>query len=291
MEIIVILVIFLAILIPMSVRMVSQGEAGLRERLGKFIQRLDAGVYFIIPGIETLRRVDVREQVITVPEQQIITRDNVGVAVDGLVYIQIVDPAKAQYEVANVFMAVVSLAQTNLRSVLGTMSLDDTLSNRETINGRLLESLDRETAKWGVKVMRVEIKRLDPPKDIQDSMSKQMKAEREKRAQILEAEGYKQALITKSEGDKESKVLEAEGERQAQILHAEGDARARVLVAEAQAKALEVESKAASEFFHDQAVVREQLRVIQTALGGGNTKYILDADVLGTFAKAFAPKL
>jgi regulator of protease activity HflC (stomatin/prohibitin superfamily) len=164
----------------------------------------------MIPGIQSLRRIDVREQVVNVPEQQIITRDNVGVAVDGIVYVQIIDPVRAQYEIANVFMAVVNLAQTNLRSVLGTMSLDDTLSNREVINAKLLESLDRETGKWGVKVMRVEIKRLDPPHDIQESMSKQMKAEREKRAQILEAEGYKLALITKSEGDKQSKILQAE---------------------------------------------------------------------------------
>lgn len=291
MNLIIILVIFIAIIIPMSVRIVNQGEAGLRERLGRFVERLDAGVYFIIPGIETMRKVDIREQVITVPEQQIITRDNVGVAVDGLVYIQIVDPAKAQYEVTNVFMAVISLAQTNLRSVLGTMSLDDTLSNRDMINSRLLESLDRETAKWGVKVMRVEIKRLDPPKDIQDSMSKQMKAEREKRAQILDAEGYKQSLITKSEGDQQSKILEAEGEKQAQILRAEGDAQARVLVAQAQAKALELDARASQEFFSGQAVVREQLRVVASALGGGNTKYILDSDILATMSKAFGVKL
>ncbi len=164
----------------------------------------------MFPGIYSLKRIDIREQVVAVPEQQIITRDNVGVAVDGIVYIQITEPQKAEYEISNVFMAVVNLAQTNLRSVLGTMSLDETLSNREIINAKLLESLDRETGKWGVKVMRVEIKRLDPPHDIQESMSKQMKAEREKRAQILEAEGYKQSLITKSEGDKQSKILEAE---------------------------------------------------------------------------------
>ena len=142
----------------------------------------------MIPGIQTIQKVDIREQVITVPEQQIITKDNVGVAVDGVIYVQVTDPYKATYDINNVFMAVINLAQTNLRSVLGTMSLDETLSNREVINAKLLESLDRETTKWGIKVMRVEIKRLDPPHDIQESMSKQMKAEREKRAQILEAE-------------------------------------------------------------------------------------------------------
>jgi regulator of protease activity HflC (stomatin/prohibitin superfamily) len=225
-----------------------------------------------------------------VPEQQIITKDNVGVAVDGIVYIQIIDPVRAQYEIANVFLAVVNLAQTNLRSVLGTMSLDDTLSNREVINGRLLESLDRETAKWGVKVMRVEIKRLDPPHDIQESMSKQMKAEREKRAQILEAEGYRQSLITKSEGDKQSKILQAEGEKESQILRAQGEAQAKVAIAEAQAKALELESIAAESFFKGQAVTKEQLKVIQNSLGGGNTKYVLDSDILTSIGKSFGIK-
>lgn len=195
----IILLVVVAIVIPMFVKKVSQGEAGLREFLGRYTDTVGPGIVFLIPGIQTLRKIDIREQVITVPEQQIITKDNVGVAVDGIVYIQINDPVKSQYEISNVFMAVVSLAQTNLRSVLGTMALDETLSNRDNINARLLESLDRETGKWGVKVMRVEIKKLEPPKDIQDSMSKQMKAEREKRALILEAEGYKQSQITKNE--------------------------------------------------------------------------------------------
>jgi len=217
----IVLLVILAIVVPMFIKKVNQGEVGLIEFLGKYTKTANPGIVFLFPGIETLRKIDIREQVINVPEQQIITRDNVGVAVDGIVYIQINDPTKAQYEISNVFMAVINLAQTSLRSVLGTMALDETLSNRETINAKLLESLDRETGKWGVKVMRVEIKKLEPPKDIQDSMSKQMKAEREKRALILEAEGYKQSQITKNEGDKQAKILQAEGERQSQILQAE----------------------------------------------------------------------
>lgn len=244
----------------------------------------------MIPGIQSLRKLDIREQVVTVPEQQIITRDNVGVAVDGIVYVQIIDPVRAQYEISNVYMAVVNLAQTNLRSVLGTMSLDETLSNREVINGKLLESLDRETGKWGIKVMRVEIKRLDPPHDIQDSMSKQMKAERDKRALILEAEGYKQSQITRNEGDKQAKILQAEGDKQSAILKAEGDARAKVAIAEAEAKALELQSNAAQEFFKGQAVTKEQLKVVENALGGGNTKYVLDSDILTSVSKAFGIK-
>ena len=170
-------------------------------------------------------------------------------AVDGVIYVQIIDPYQATYDINNVFMAVVNLAQTNLRSVLGTMSLDETLSNRDTINGKLLESLDRETGKWGIKVLRVEIKRLDPPEDIQNAMSKQMKAEREKRAVILESEAYKQSLITKSEGDKQSQILQAEGEKESQLLRAQGEASAMIAVAEAKAKSLELESNAAVEYF------------------------------------------
>lgn len=229
---------------------------------------------------------DIREQVVNVPEQQIITMDNVSMAVDGIIYVQITDPFQATYDVNNVFMAVVSLAQTNLRSVLGTMSLDETLSNRDTINARLLASLDKETGKWGVKVLRVEIKRLDPPDDIQDAMSKQMKAEREKRAQILEAEGYRQSQITRSEGDKQSAILQAEGQKQAAILQAEGDARAEIALAEAKAKALELEATAAVQFFNGAAVTKEQLKVIEGALGQ-NTKYILDSDILAGVSKIF----
>jgi len=153
------LLVVLAILIPFFVRKINQGQVGLIEFLGRYTKTATPGIVFLIPGIQTMRRVDIREQVVNVPEQQIITMDNVSMAVDGIIYIQVTDPYQATYDVNNVFMAVVSLAQTNLRSVLGTMSLDETLSNRELINGRLLESLDKETGKWGVKVLRVEIKR------------------------------------------------------------------------------------------------------------------------------------
>ena len=272
-----------------SVRQVNQGQKGIVEFFGQYSSVADPGLVFLFPGIHRLIKIDVREQVITVPEQQIITKDNVGVAVDGIVYVQIIDPVKAQYEVSNVFMAVVNLAQTNLRAVLGTLALDETLSNREIINARLLESLDRETGKWGIKVMRVEIKRLDPPKDIQDSMSKQMKAEREKRAQILDAEGYKQSLITKSEGDKQSRILEAEGQKESDILRAEGEAQAQILNAQARAKSLELESLAAQQYFTGQAVTKEQLNVIQNSLSN-NTKYVLDSEILSALGKVFGAK-
>lgn len=269
------------------VRVINQWEVWLKEFLGQYTETVNPGLTFVIPWVQTIKKVDVREQVINVPEQQIITKDNVWVAVDWVVYVQIVDPYKSMYEISNVFMAVVNLAQTGLRSVLWTMSLDETLSNREFINGKLLEALDRDTGKWGVKIMRVEIKRLDPPKDIQESMSKQMKAERDKRAQILEAEWYKSALITKSEWDKQSKILQAEWERQMQILQAEWKAQATIVVAQADAKSMELQSLAAQEFFKWSAVTKEQLKVIENALGGGNTKYILDNDILWAVGKAF----
>lgn len=283
---VVFLLVVLAVIIPMFIRKINQGEVGLREFLGRYTDTVGPGIFFLIPGIQAVKRVDIREQVVTVPEQQIITKDNVGMAVDGVIYVQIIDPYQATYDINNVFMAVVNLAQTNLRSVLGTMTLDETLSNREVINAKLLESLDRETGKWGIKVLRVEIKRLDPPDDIQNAMSKQMKAEREKRAQILEAEGYKQSLITKSEGDKQSKILQAEGERESQILRAQGEANAKIAIAEAEAKRMELESNAAVEYFKGAAVTKEQLKVIEGALGQ-NTKYILDSDILAGVSKIF----
>jgi regulator of protease activity HflC (stomatin/prohibitin superfamily) len=257
------------------------------ESLGKYNRTVYPGICIVIPGYHRLVRVDMREQFLPVPEQQIITKDNVGMAVDGIVYVQVTDPIKATYGSTNVMFGVATLAQTNLRSVLGTMSLDETLSNRDTINGKLLESLDRETEKWGIKVLRVEIKRLDPPRDIQDSMSKQMKAEREKRAQILEAEGYRQSLITRSEGDKQSQILKAQGEMESKILEAKGEAEAKIRIAEAVAKSLELESLAAQAYFKDAAVTKEQLSVIQNALGGGNTKYVLDSDILTSISKSF----
>ncbi len=170
------------------------------------------------------------------------------------------------------------------------MNLDDTLSNRDMINGKLLESLDRETGKWGIKVMRVEIKKLEPPQDVQAMMNMIKNAQSEKTAKITEAEGYKTSMITKAEADKQSKILQAEGERQNQILQAEGEAQAIIAVAQADAKAIELKSLAAQEFFKGQAVTKEQLKVVENALSGGNTKYVLDSDVLSSVAKSFGIK-
>ncbi len=233
-----------------------------------------------------MAKTDIREQVIDVPQQEIITSDNVNVMVDGIVYYRIEDVVKATYEINNVRLAVLNLAQTNLRSVLGTMSLDDTLSNRVAINTRLKAALDVETAKWGVDVTRVEIQRLDPPMHIQEAMSKQMIAERSKRAIILEAQGYKESQISRAEGDKQSSILQAEGQKQSQILAAEGQAEAIERIAIAQAKQIEVESLAADQFFKGNAITHEQIRVAGQALAT-NTKYVLGTDVVAGLQKLF----
>jgi regulator of protease activity HflC (stomatin/prohibitin superfamily) len=199
-------------------------EKGLVERLGKFNRLLDPGLNFVLPFIDTVRKVDMREQVIDVPPQEVITKDNVGVTVDAVIYFKVTDPFKVAYNVANFQYAALKLAQTNLRNEIGNLELDQTLTSREKINVQLRQMLDDATDAWGVKVTRVEIQRIEPPRDITDAMSRQMKAERDKRAAILEAEGFKQAAILKAEGEKTSNILSAEGKKQSQILIAEGEA-------------------------------------------------------------------
>lgn len=201
-------------------------EKGLVERLGRFKKLLDPGLNFVMPFVDNVLRVDMREQVIDVPPQEVITKDNVGVTVDAVIYFKITDPFKVVYNVANFQYAALKLAQTNLRNEIGNLELDQTLTSREKINVQLRQILDDATDNWGVKVTRVEIQRIEPPRDITDAMSRQMKAEREKRAAILEAEGVKQAAILKAEGEKQSSILSAEGKKQSQVLIAEGESSA-----------------------------------------------------------------
>ena len=214
-ELIVVLVVLAVIYIFRAVRIVQQYEKGLVETLGQYSHTVDPGLTIIFPPFQRLRKVDVREQVIDVPPQDVITKDNVLVTVDAIIYFQISDPTKVVYNVANFSMAALKLAQTNLRNVIGDLELDQTLTSREKINMQLRQVLDEATDSWGVKVTRVEIQKIDPPRDITDAMSKQMKAEREKRANILEAEGLRQSAILKAEGSKQSAILEAEGKSEA----------------------------------------------------------------------------
>jgi len=208
-------VILVFIFAKTALRIVRPYEKGLVERLGKYNRTEEPGLAFVVPMLEIMRKVDMREQVIDVPPQDVITRDNVLVTVDAVIYFQVTDPFKVIYNVANFALAALKLAQTNLRNVIGDIELDQTLTSRERINDQLRRVLDEATDKWGVKVTRVEIQKIEPPKDITDAMSKQMKAEREKRAVILEAEGFRQAAITKAEGERQKAILEAEGKAQA----------------------------------------------------------------------------
>ncbi len=231
----IVLAFFLIIFAAASVKVVRPYERGLIERLGKFRKEVSSGLHMIVPFFDKMIKVDMRERVIDVPPQEVITKDNVIVTVDAVIYYEVTDAYRVIYNVSNFDMATVKLAQTNLRNVIGELELDQTLTSREKINLKLREVLDEATDKWGVRITRVEIKKIDPPKDIMEAMSKQMKAERTKRAAILEAEGVKQSQILKAEGEKSAAILRAEGE--AEAIKKVADANKYRLIAEAQGQA------------------------------------------------------
>jgi regulator of protease activity HflC (stomatin/prohibitin superfamily) len=265
-----------------SARVVAQYEKGLVLRLGKYRTTVGSGLTFLVPVIEDMMKVDMRERVINVEPQKVITKDNVSVVVDAVIYYRISDPVKATFEVQNFGYAATTLAQTNLRNLIGDKSLDETLTARDTINANLRNVLDEATNTWGVKVTRVEVQKIDPPADITEAMSRQMKAERDKRANILEAEGVKQAAILQSEGIKQSEILKAEG-----------DAQARITRATAEAKAIEMVSNAAEQFFKERAEVSKKLDVLNTVLAN-QTKFIVPAgsdlvNVLGLDDRSVVP--
>ncbi len=238
--IIIVVLIAVVIFASRALRQVQQHEKGLIASFGSYTRTVDSGLTLVIPFYQTIRRVDMREQVLDVPPQEVITKDNVGVAVDAVIYFQITDPFKVVYNVANFHLAIINLAQTSLRNIVGELELDHTLTSRDTINTQLRNVLDEATDKWGVKVTRVELKAIEPPRDITDAMSKQMKAEREKRAFILEAEGIRQSQILKAEGEKQSAILRSEGLKQSAILEAEGKSEAIKRVADAEKYQIEV---------------------------------------------------
>jgi regulator of protease activity HflC (stomatin/prohibitin superfamily) len=220
------LFLFLLILVIRYVRIVPQGYAGVIERLGRFHKVASPGLVYLMPFIDRIRYVSLKEQVDEYKPQPVITSDNVTVTIDAILYFQIIDPARSLYEVENYFVALELLTMTTLRDIIGEMTLDECLTSRERINARLRGVLDDATGKWGIKVTRVEIRTIQPPAEIQSAMEKQMKAERDKRAAILEAEGVKQSRILKAEGEKKARILEAEGEKEAAVLRAEGRAQA-----------------------------------------------------------------
>jgi regulator of protease activity HflC (stomatin/prohibitin superfamily) len=210
-----------------TVRVIPQARAGVVERLGRYSRTLSPGLTLVVPYVDRIRQmIDLREQVVSFPPQPVITEDNLVVNIDSVIYFQVTDPKAATYEIANYIQAIEQLTVTTLRNVIGGMALEKTLTSRDEINGQLRGVLDEATGKWGIRVNRVELKAIDPPASIQDSMEKQMRADREKRATILQAEGMKQSAILTAEGEKQAAILRAQGERESTILAAEGQAKA-----------------------------------------------------------------
>lgn len=232
-------VIVILIIAAKSIKIVRPWQKGLIERLGKYRRTAGSGLTTIIPFIENIKLTDMREQVVDVPPQAVITKDNVAVEVDAVIYHEITDPIKVNYNVVDFLVATTKLAQTNLRNVIGDMSLDESLTSRETINAKLRDILDLATDKWGTKITRVEIQRIEPPSDVTEAMHKQMKAERERRAMIATADGQREAAIKVAEGDKQSKILRAEGEAESIKRIAEADRFEQLTVAEGEAQAIQ----------------------------------------------------
>ena len=290
MDLFVIILIILVLLVVAfkGVRTLRPYEKGVVERLGKYNRTVESGLVIIVPFVETIRKVDLREQVVDVPPQEVITKDNTVVVVDCVIFYEVVDPFNAVYNVVNFYQAITKLAQTNLRNIIGDLELDQTLTSREKINTQLREVLDMATDKWGTRVVRVEIQKIEPPKDIVEAMSKQMKAERMKRAAILEAEGYKQSEIKRAEGDKQAAILESEGKAEAIKKVAEANKYQEIAIAEGEAKAiLNVYSAIHEGNPTNDLLAIKYLEALQKVADGKATKVFLPLEtsgVLGSIA-------
>ena len=292
----VVLGVFAMIIAGQAIFIVKQYERGVVTNFGRYIHTVEPGLRVIFPFVQTLTRVDMRETVMDVTPQEVITEDNAVVTVDAVVYFQVTDPFRRLYNVTDFRLAAMKLAQTNLRNVIGDLELDETLTSRETINTQLRDILDDATDNGGVKVTRVDLQRIDPPRDITEAMSRQMKAERNKRASILEADGTKQSEILEAEGRRQSQILDAEGRRQSQILDAEGQAQAirevadadrfqKLTVAEGEAQAIETVFAAIHKGnpTHDLLAVK-YLETLQRMANGKATKIFLPMEATGVLA-------
>ncbi|QYJ16897.1 hypothetical protein Rxycam_02733 [Rubrobacter xylanophilus DSM 9941] len=274
-----------------SIRIIPQARVGIVQRLGRYHRTAESGLTFVIPLVDRmLPKTDLREQVVSFQPQAVITNDNVGIQISTVVYYRIVDPRAAEYEVANLRVALEQITQTTLRNVIGNLTLDRTLVSRDEINAKLRTVLDEVTERWGVRITRVEIKEIIPPRDIQQAMEKQMQAERDRRAAILKAEGEKRSAILKAEGEKESAILRAEGERRSAVLRAEGEAEAYRKVQQAQIE------MAAALFarLHESDLSPEALRYLylrtlpELAKGEANKLFVVPSELQGLAGVAAA---
>ncbi|HWQ66494.1 MAG TPA: SPFH domain-containing protein [Methanospirillum sp.] len=274
----IILILIILIIFARGVVIVQPYEQGLQIRLGQYIGRMSQGFRWVVPFITQVVKLDLRTLVIDIPSQEVITKDNSPTNVDAIVYIRVIDPEKAFFEVVNYRMATVALAQTTLRGIIGDMELDEVLYNRESINTRLRDILDQETDQWGVKVERVEIKEVDPVGAVKQAMTEQTAAERERRAAILRADGEKRSAILKAEGHKKGMILEAEGERQSKILKADGERMSQILRAQGEAQGLRVLSVGARSL-DKKAITVLSLDALKTMSAGQATKIIFPFEI------------
>ena len=278
----VLFLLFVVVLLAKTVRIVPQARAGIVERFGKYKGTLPAGLNILVPFIDRLRYlIDLREQVVSFPPQPVITEDNLVVSIDTVIYFQVTDPVAATYEIANYIQAIEQLTMTTLRNIVGGMDLEETLTSRDSINSGLRGVLDEATGKWGIRVNRVELKGIDPPPSIKDSMEKQMRADREKRAVILTAEGQRQAAILTAEGSKQSQILNAQGDRESQILRAQADREASILRAQGEGQAIQTVFQAIHDGQPDQSLLAYQyLQMMpKIAEGSANKVWVIPSEI------------
>ena len=277
-----VLFLFVAVVLAKTIRIVPQARAAIVERFGKYKTTLSPGLNIVVPFIDKVRYViDMREQVVSFPPQPVITEDNLVVSIDTVIYFQVTDSVAATYEIANYIQAVEQLTMTTLRNIVGGMDLEETLTSRDEINTRLRGVLDEATGKWGIRVNRVELKGIDPPPSIKDSMEKQMRADRDKRALILTAEGERQSAILTAEGQKQSAILTAEGDRESQILRAQADRESQILRAQGEGQAIQTVFQAIHDGRPDQSLLAYQyLQMMpKIAEGDANKVWIVPSEI------------